>query len=57
MEKFEEIKNLVNSLEEDVTKFYEKGNKAAGVRIRKSMQDLKTLAQELRLNVQELKNS
>lgn len=57
MEKFEEIKNLVNSLEEDVTKFYEKGNKAAGVRIRKSMQELKTLAQELRLNVQELKNS
>jgi flagellar biosynthesis/type III secretory pathway protein FliH len=57
MEKFEEIKNLINSLEEDVAKFYEKGNKAAGVRIRKSMQDLKTLAQELRLNVQELKNS
>jgi hypothetical protein len=57
MEKFEEIKNLINSLDEDVIKFYEKGNKAAGVRIRKSMQDLKTLAQELRLNVQELKNS
>jgi hypothetical protein len=57
MEKFEEIKNLINSLDEDVVKFYEKGNKAAGVRIRKSMQDLKTMAQELRLNVQELKNS
>ena len=57
MEKFEEIKNLINSLEEDVVKFYEKGNKAAGVRIRKSMQDLKTMAQELRLNVQEVKNS
>lgn len=57
MEKFEEIKNLINSLEEDVVKFYEKGNKAAGVRIRKGMQDLKTMAQELRLNVQEVKNS
>jgi hypothetical protein len=57
MEKFEEIKNLINSLEEDVIKFYEKGNKAAGVRIRKSMQEIKTMAQELRLDVQNVKNS
>ena len=57
MEKFEEIKNLINSIEEDIVKFYEKGNKAAGVRIRKGMQDLKTLAQEVRSNVQEVKNS
>ena len=56
MEKFEEIKTLIESLGEDVDKFYVKGNKAAAVRIRKSMQEVKNLAQELRLHVQETKN-
>jgi|TARA_Y100000389_G_scaffold179523_1_gene193648 hypothetical protein len=57
MEKFEEIKALIESVSEDVDKFYAKGNKAAAVRIRKSMQDVKNLAQELRLHVQETKNN
>ena len=57
MEKFEEIKSLIAALEEDVEKFYVKGNKAAAVRIRKSMQEVKNLAQELRLHVQETKNN
>ena len=57
MEKFEEIKNLIAGVEEDVEKFYGKGNKAAAVRIRKSMQDIKNLAQEVRLHVQETKNN
>jgi hypothetical protein len=51
MEKFNELKALVSSLEEDATKFYEKENKAAGVRLRKGLQDIKALAQELRLDV------
>jgi hypothetical protein len=38
-------------MEDDATKFYEKGNKAAGVRLRKSLQDVKTLAQNIRLDV------
>jgi uncharacterized membrane protein (DUF106 family) len=57
MEKFEEIKKLIQEVEDDVTKFYEKGNKSAAVRIRKAMQDVKNLAQELRVHVQETKNS
>ncbi len=57
MEKFEEIKKLMQEVEDDVTKFYEKGNKSAAVRIRKAMQDIKNLAQELRVHVQETKNS
>jgi len=57
MEKFEEIKALIESVGEDVEKFYVKGNKAAAVRIRKSMQEVKNLAQELRLHVQETKNN
>jgi len=57
MEKFEEIKKLIQEVDDDVTKFYEKGNKSAAVRIRKAMQDVKNLAQELRVHVQETKNS
>ena len=57
MEKFEEIKALIESVSEDVDKFYVKGNKAGAVRIRKSMQEVKNLAQELRLHVQETKNN
>ena len=57
MEKFEEIKALIDACSEDIDKFYAKGNKAAAVRIRKSMQEVKNLAQELRIHVQETKNS
>jgi len=53
MEKFNELKALVAGLEDDATKFFEKDNKAAGVRLRKGLQDIKTLAQELRLSVSE----
>jgi hypothetical protein len=54
--RFDEVKNLVMGLEGDFDKFYNKGNAAAGTRIRKGMQDLKVLAQEIRLQVQEEKN-
>ena len=57
MEKFEEIIALIEACKEDVDKFYVKGNKAAAVRIRKTMQDVKNLSQEVRLHVQETKNN
>jgi N-acetylglucosamine kinase-like BadF-type ATPase len=57
MEKFNEIKTIMESVSSDVEKFYEKGNKAAAVRIRKAMQDIKNLSQELRVHVQETKNN
>ncbi len=56
MNKFEELKNLVMSLEADFSKFYEKNNQTAGTRIRKGMQDLKMMAQNIRVEVQEIKN-
>lgn len=56
MKKFEELKALIASLEGDADKFYNKGNSAAGTRIRKGMQDLKNAAQAIRQEVQELKN-
>ncbi len=56
MNRFDELKNLVMSLEADFSKFYEKDNQTAGTRVRKGMQDLKTLAQGIRGQVQEIKN-
>ncbi len=56
MNRFDELKNLVMSLEADFSKFYEKENQTAGTRIRKGMQDLKALAQDIRGQVQEVKN-
>lgn len=45
------------SLESDFEKFYDKGNAAAGTRVRKGMQDLKNMAQDIRKEVQDIKNS
>lgn len=56
MNRFSELKDLVMSLEGDFEKFYDKKNQAAGTRVRKGMQDLKNLAQEIRLQVQDQKN-
>lgn len=56
MSRIEEVKNLMTELEEDMEKFYDKGNKAAGTRARKQLQDLKKLAQEIRLEIQAKKN-
>jgi N-acetylglucosamine kinase-like BadF-type ATPase len=57
MNTFNEIKNIIDSINTDVEKFYEKGNKAAAVRIRKAMQDIKKLAQDLRIDVQKTKSN
>ncbi len=56
MQKLQELKDLLASLEGDFDKFYNKGNSAAGTRIRKGMQDVKNLAQVIRTEVQEVKN-
>jgi 23S rRNA maturation mini-RNase III len=54
---FEAVKKMINDLEDDFSKFYEKGNNAAGTRVRKGMQALKNKAQEIRLDIQARKNS
>ncbi len=56
MKRFDQIRDLVMSLESDFQKFYDKENQAAGTRVRKGMQELKNLAQEIRIEVQESKN-
>lgn len=56
MARFDEIKDIVMNLEGDFDKFYNKGNSAAGTRVRKGMQDLKTLTSAIRAEVQNMKN-
>jgi len=55
MNRVQELKDLVSSFEKDFIKFYEKGNKSAGTRVRKDMNELKRKAQEIRKEVQERK--
>ncbi len=52
----EEMKTLLEDLQVDVDKF-NNGNASAGTRIRKAMQSLKGQAQDLRKEVQEIKNN
>ena len=56
MKKFNQIRDLVMSLESDFQKFYDKKNQAAGTRVRKGMQELKNMAQDIRKEVQDIKN-
>ena len=54
--RFTELQALVAGMADDFRKFYQDGNKAAGTRVRNSMQELKTLAQTIRTEVQSIKN-
>ncbi|MHC2993372.1 histone H1 [Pontibacter sp. HJ8] len=54
---FSKLKDLVMSMEADFEKFYDKNNAAAGTRVRKGMQDLKNMAQDIRKEVQDMKNT
>ena len=54
------LEQLITLLEEtraDHEKFFNGGNNAAGTRVRKAMQEVKVLAQELRVEVQDTKNA
>ncbi len=55
MDKFNELEALVASMKEDVTKFYTKSNSSAGVRVRKVLQDIKAIAQAIRIEISEQK--
>ena len=52
---FDDLQNVINDCQTDVTKFVE-GNNSAGTRVRKAMQAVKSLAQEVRVEVQDQKN-
>ena len=52
---FDDLQDVVNDCQTDVTKFID-GNNSAGTRVRKAMQTIKSLAQDVRVEVQEQKN-
>ena len=52
---FDSLQNAVNDCQTDVTKFVG-GNNSAGTRVRKAMQAVKSLAQDVRVEVQDQKN-
>ena len=52
---FDKLQDVINDCQTDVSKFVD-GNNSAGTRVRKAMQAVKSLAQEVRLEVQDQKN-
>ena len=52
---FDELQDTINDCQTDVIKFIE-GNNSAGTRVRKAMQVVKRLAQDIRVEVQDQKN-
>jgi hypothetical protein len=56
METFEKMQALLEQIKPDVQKVFDKGNGSAGTRVRQSMQELKNLAQQLRTEIQGVKN-
>ena len=53
---YDKLQNVINDCQTDVTKFVE-GNNSAGTRVRKAMQAVKQLAQDVRVEVQDQKNA
>lgn len=56
MEEYETLKSLVENVADDVSKA-RGGNKAAGTRVRKAMQDIKNAAQTVRKKILEVRSS
>ncbi len=55
MEEYENLKRIIESAADDVQKA-QGGNKAAGTRVRKTMQDIKNAAQDVRKRILEVRS-
>ena len=55
MMEYDRLKELVAAVEDDLLKA-EGGNKAAGTRVRKAMQEIKTAAQDVRKKILEVRS-
>lgn len=53
--KYSELTEFVKNMETDVEKFYDKGQAAAGTRVRKALSELKKMSQDMRNEVQDIK--
>ena len=55
MEKLEQIKGILEAMSTDIDKFYNKGQNAAGTRIRKELNNIRKIAAEMRKEIQEIR--
>lgn len=55
--RYSEFTKLVENMETDFEKFYDKGVGSAGTRVRKSLQELAALCKEVRKDVTDTKNA
>jgi len=55
MANYAQLKKIIDETSVDADKFFQQGNRAAGTRLRNSLQQVKKLAQEIRVEVGELK--
>ena len=56
MQEYEDLKTIVAEIEDDLNKA-EGGNRAAGTRVRKQMQQIKKVANAIRSKILELRSS
>lgn len=55
MEEYQKLRQLVEEVADDVYKA-QGGNKAAGTRVRKAMQEIKNVAQEVRKKILDIRS-
>ena len=55
--RLEELITLLEETRDDHDKFFNSGNNAAGTRVRKAMQQIKSSAHDVRIHVQATKKS
>jgi len=55
MDKYKKLVELVRNLETDYRKFFEQENREAGVRVRKQLQSIRSIAKAIRSDIQETK--
>ncbi len=53
MEKFSDLKTILDQMGADIEKFYQKNQNAAGTRLRKSLNELRKKAAEIRKDIQD----
>lgn len=57
MEKFSDLQKKLDDMKTDIEKFYSKGQNAAGTRLRKSLNELKKVASDIRKEIQDTRAS
>ncbi len=55
MNKLDELKNVIEDMQVDYLKFFEKGINSSASKLRKKLQVLRKLAQDLRVEIQNVK--